>query len=186
MTRIPIIPTIIVVVAAATMVGLGIWQLGRADEKAKLLAEFAQAQQLDALVPYPQADGENWFRRSVATCTAVLSQEAVSGTAQNGAKGWAHRARCTLESGAEATVDIGFSQSPNSPEWSGGTVSGRIAPGPRLVADPPVADLYPLAKPDPAELPDNHLAYAFQWFFFALTAIAIYGFALRSRMKKRD
>ena len=43
-----------------------------------------------------------------------------------------------------------------------------------LIAQPP-----PL--PDPAALPNNHLAYAGQWFFFALTALMIYVVALRRR-----
>ena len=56
-----------------------------------------------------------------------------------------------------------------------------IAPGPRLVADPPVAGLQPMARPDPGDLPNNHLTYAGQWFFFALTALIIYVLALRRR-----
>ena len=57
-----------------------------------------------------------------------------------------------------------------------------IAPGPRLVADPPRAGLLPLQRPDPAELPNNHIAYAWQWFFFALTALVIYALAVRKRV----
>ncbi|HBM05474.1 MAG TPA: threonine synthase, partial [Erythrobacter sp.] len=44
-----------------------------------------------------------------------------------------------------------------------------------------VAGLAPLAPPDPRDLPNNHLAYAGQWFFFALTALIIYILALRRR-----
>ena len=50
---------------------------------------------------------------------------------------------------------------------------------PELVADPPVAGLQANAPPDPRDLPNNHMAYAFQWFFFAITALVIYGLALR-------
>ena len=38
--RVPIIPTIIVIAAALTMVGLGIWQLGRKAEKEALIARY--------------------------------------------------------------------------------------------------------------------------------------------------
>ena len=38
-----------------------------------------------------------------------------------------------------------------------------------------------MAAPDPRDLPNNHLAYAGQWFFFALTALVIYILALRRR-----
>ena len=41
--NLPIIPTILVVSAAGVMVALGIWQLGRADEKAALIAEYDAA-----------------------------------------------------------------------------------------------------------------------------------------------
>ena len=51
----------------------------------------------------------------------------------------------------------------------------------RLVAEVPQAGLRPLAAPDPGDLPNNHLAYAGQWFFFALTALVIYVLALRRR-----
>ena len=67
------------------------------------------------------------------------------------------------------------------PEWQGGSVEGIVAPGPRLVAGRPAAGLAPLAPPDPADIPNNHLAYAGQWFFFALTALVIYLLALRRR-----
>ena len=41
--RIPILPTIIVVAAVATMIGLGIWQLERKEWKEALIAEARQA-----------------------------------------------------------------------------------------------------------------------------------------------
>ena len=185
--RIPIIPTIFVIAAAATMVALGIWQLGRADEKAALIAQYEAGLDEEESVAFPQSgDAEEiWFRRSSVDCDRVLASEPVAGTAANGAKGWVMRVTCE-GGGSKYQVDLGFSQNLTAPEWEGGPVSGIIAPGPRLVADPPVADLYPLAKPDPGDLPNNHIAYAFQWFFFALTALAIYGFAVRARLQKRD
>lgn len=185
--RVPFIPTIIVVAAAMTMVALGIWQLGRADEKAALLERYAAASENADAVPFPvSGEGEqDWFRRSTLDCAEVSSSEPVAGTAANGAKGWAMRVTCaTPSSDATVTVDLGFSRDLALPAWEGGEVTGIIAPGPRLVADPPVAGLYPLAKPDPGDLPNNHLSYAFQWFFFALTALVIYGLALRSRSRK--
>jgi cytochrome oxidase assembly protein ShyY1 len=41
--------------------------------------------------------------------------------------------------------------------------------------------LSPSRAPDPSSVPDNHLAYAVQWFAFAAMAIVIYAFALRRR-----
>lgn len=189
--QLPILPTIFVIAAAATMVALGIWQLGRADEKAALIAQYSSASALSEEVDFPIAgEGEDvWFRRSSVSCIEVIDVAPVSGTAANGAKGWAIRVGCrTSAAQAPVTVDLGFAQTLGDDDWTqgGGKVTGVIAPGPRLVADPPAADLYPLAKPDPSDLPNNHLAYAGQWFFFALTALVIYGFALKSRLKKRD
>lgn len=188
MNRIPIIPTIIVLAAAGVMVWLGFWQLGRADEKAELIAQAQSALANDIEVEFPLSGDERkkWFRRSQVECGEIAGIEAKAGTSAKGAKGWVLRAKCANSEGGPAFfVDLGFSRSPDRPDWDGGTVIGVIAEGPRLVADPAVAGLQPLASPDPKDLPNNHLAYAGQWFFFALTALFVYGFAVRSRMRKR-
>ena len=39
--KLPIIPTILVALAVATMIGLGIWQLDRMRQKETLLAAYA-------------------------------------------------------------------------------------------------------------------------------------------------
>jgi surfeit locus 1 family protein len=183
--RVPIIPTIIVAAAVATMIALGIWQLGRRAEKEALLARYEAAADAGEIVPFPaEGAGEDvLFRRSVLGCNAVESIEAASGTSARGQKGWVHRARCVEGQHNVIAVDLGFSRDLAAPAFSGGTVTGTIAPGPRLVADPPVAGLEPNAKPDPGDLPNNHLAYAGQWFFFALTALVIYVLALRRRRR---
>lgn len=84
-----------------------------------------------------------------------------------------------------ADVVLGWSQSADPVAWSGGWVAGTVVPtgelGFKIVADPPLAGLEPNAKPDPGDLPNNHLAYAVQWFFFAATALVIYVLALRRR-----
>ena len=70
--------------------------------------------------------------------------------------------------------------------WNGGRVEGTYlanrVKGPRLIADPPLAGLEANAKPDPNDIPNNHLSYAVQWFLFALTALVIYALALRKRL----
>lgn len=179
--RVPMIPTIIVLAAVATMIALGVWQLGRRAEKEALIARYAAAARASAPVPFPlgQAGEDVLFRRSEVACSPVIRIEAVSGTAASGAKGWVQRATCA----SGARVDLGFSRDPGPPAFSVGTLTGVIAPGPRLVADPPLAGLEPMARPDPGDLPNNHLAYAVQWFFFALTALVIYVLALRRRRR---
>lgn len=183
--RIPIFSTIVVIAAALTMVGLGIWQLGRKTEKEALIARYQAALQQSAEVPWPApADyGRDMFRRTTIDCKQVRGIDAIAGRSANGNSGWVHVARCA-HAGGEADVTIGWSQSPQAPAWAGGRVTGRIASYGdtiRLVAETPQAGLRPLAAPDPGDLPNNHLAYAGQWFFFALTALVIYVLALRRR-----
>ena len=181
--RIPIVSTIIVLAAVATMIGLGVWQLGRKAEKEVLIERYEAAAGASETVAFPVAgDGADvWFRHSAVECLGAPVVEPVAGTAANGQKGWVHRATCKTSDGAAVTVDLGYSRDLAKPAWQGGEVTGVIAPGPRLVADPAVAGLQPMAKPDPGDLPNNHLAYAVQWFFFAITALVIYVLALRRR-----
>ncbi|OZA94345.1 SURF1 family cytochrome oxidase biogenesis protein [Altererythrobacter sp. H2] len=190
MRKIPIVPTLVVLLAVAIMIALGVWQLGRAEEKDALLQRYAAAGASTDAVAWPingDAAERVLYRRSRITCESLSAMKQVAGTAASGARGWAHRATCTLPGGeASALVDIGWSAVPNPAAWTGGQVSGIMAPGPRLVADPPLAGLEPLARPDPRELPNNHLSYAVQWFLFALTALVIYGIALRRRWRDRS
>lgn len=185
--RIPIFSTIVVIAAVLTMIGLGIWQLQRKGEKEALIARYEAALQDSAEVPWPApADyARDMFRRTSVVCNKVLGIDSISGKSASGRSGWVHVARCAQQ-GGEADVTIGWSQSPQPPAWTGGRVTGRIASygdTVRLVAATPQAGLQPLAKPDPGDLPNNHLAYAVQWFFFAATALVIYVLALRRRQR---
>ena len=183
----PPVATILVALSAIIMVALGFWQLGRADEKEALLARYAVAGDIAEPVPYPRTQAaatEALYRRSEVICDRVLERRATAGTSTNGARGWAQVARCALRDGGETDIAIGWTRGPEGPTWTGGEVEGIVAPGPRLVADPARAGLIPLMPPDPADTPNNHLAYAGQWFFFAITALVIYALALRRR--KRD
>ena len=186
----PIVPTLLVLAAVATMIALGLWQLRRADEKAALLARYASVATLPGAVPWPQGEAAReaaLYRRSAVNCTQVLAMRETAGRSAQGQSGWAHVARCRLADGAEAEIALGWSRQPHAPEWSGGPVTGFVAPagedGVRLVARPAQAGLAPLARPDPRDLPNNHLAYAGQWFFFALTALVVYVLALRRRAR---
>ncbi len=184
MQRLPVIPTVLVAVAVATMIALGFWQLGRLDEKEALIATYRQAEAMRDPVPWPRGEDamrNALYRRATLRCSRVIESSARAGTSARGTPGWAQTARCQLAGGGEAMVMLGWTRAPDGPPWAGGTVTGTIAPGPRLVADPPLAGLSALEKPDPAEIPNNHLAYAWQWFFFAATALVIYVLALRRR-----
>ena len=176
--------TVIVLAAVATMIALGIWQLGRSDEKEALITRYSSVSEDAATVAWPQTEKEvtaRLFQPSEVECTRVTARRTTAATSAAGAKGLSQIATCELAEGGEAEVVLGFTRQPVEGTWAGGTVSGLIAPGPRLVASPPVAGLEPVARPDPNDLPNNHLAYAGQWFFFALTALVIYILALKRR-----
>ncbi len=187
MTRkVPIVPTLIVLAACATMIALGFWQLDRKAQKEALLARYAQAQTMSSAIPWPSpADYESaLYRHARVDCTRVLGIDATAGRSESGVSGWAHIARCRYNGPGAVDIALGWSRSPESPRWGGGEVGGMIGPYGKvvkLVASPPQAGLEQLAMPDPADIPNNHLAYAGQWFFFALTALVIYMLALRRR-----
>jgi cytochrome oxidase assembly protein ShyY1 len=56
----------------------------------------------------------------------------------------------------------------------------------RLVAASAPPGLEPSAPPSLSTIPNNHRSYAAQWFAFALTALVIYGLAVRKRLTDRS
>jgi len=184
--RFPVFATLLVLAAVAVMLRLGFWQLDRLHQKEALLARYAAAQRDPAPVPWPvvaaQVDA-SLYRRSAIDCAAVRDAGWKAGTSAGGEPGLARFVTCRTAQGGDALAVIGWSRAPTSPDWRGGRVSGVIAPGPRLVADPPLAGLQANARPDPGNIPNNHLSYAVQWFLFAATALVIYGIALWKRLR---
>ena len=196
--RIPILPTLLVAAAVAVMIGLGIWQIERAEWKSSLLERYAEAAGLPAIAwPAGSTDDElHYFRKSGARCEEVQSWRPTSGQNRRGEAGWSFIATCRIARGAEAgsgagdqmQVDMGWSRSNRSPDWRGGEVSGTIAPdsrhGIRLISDRAAPGFQPSGTPSPATIPNNHLFYAAQWFFFAAAAALIYLLALRRRNRR--
>lgn len=183
--RLPLFPTLLVLAAVAVMIRLGFWQLDRLHQKEALLARYHQAETMSAESPWPvgpAAAEAALYRRSRVECLEVTGAASVSGRNRQGEAGIAHAVDCRLPGGGTARVVLGWSRDPKAPDWRGGLVTGTIAPGPRLVADPPQAGLEANAHPDPSDLPNNHLSYAVQWFLFAAVAVVIYGLALRKRL----
>ena len=191
MGRLPIIGTVLVLAAVATMVGLGVWQLQRAEWKNGLLDSYASASDLPPISypAVPDPDNPPYFRKSSVNCLAVTGWRSTSGRNINGKSGWAHIAQCRT-AGAEgpgAQVVAGWSARPDDPSWDGGVVDGIIAPDSqniiRLVASEPVAGLQKSQPPSLQDVPNNHLSYAVQWFLFAGIALIIFLIALRGRRK---
>ena len=190
LSRIPLLPTIVVAMAATIMALLGFWQLDRMRQKEALLASYAssEGQGADAAWPaVPAAAQGLLFRRSRFDCRPAGPAQAVAGHNAQGATGWAHIQSCVLPGGQRAQLVLGWARDLEPRQWAGGEVTGTIAPGAgqevRLVADPPLAGLEASAKPDPRSIPNNHWSYAVQWFLFAGVALVIYALVLRKRLK---
>jgi len=205
MRRIPIVPTIIVLLAALLMVRLGFWQIHRLHEKEALLARYAANQTkppLPLVALFPVID-DALYRRTSAYCLTVTNWLAEAGRGTDGTPGWRHIAACrTGAEGPGILVDMGISADSAAPAWKGGPVRGRLtwapssqpliarlfgrppAPTPMIVSDVAAPGLRPTAQPNPADIPNNHLSYAVQWFLFAAVALIIYGVALWQRARK--
>lgn len=199
MRRIPVLPTLLVALAVAAMIALGLWQLLiRLPEKEaqlrRLAANPARPPLAFPLVP----DDSLLFRRAFGTCrppTAIRLAGA-------GVAGFRAIADCRADArGARMTVQLGTVRDPKATiVWRGGNVRGYLThpPDPRplivtlfdhaprplmLVADTPPPGLARNRPPDIAAVPNNHLAYAGQWFLFAAVASVIYALALRRRRR---
>ena len=191
--RIPILPTIVVMIAVGIMIRLGFWQIGRMHQKEALLVRYAAAERFSSDV-LPAKFGEDrdavLYRHTAFSCGQVSAPSGIAGLSVKGESGIAHTVQCqaaTDGASVPVTVTLGWSTNPAQPVWGGGPVVGIIAPmgkaGVRVVADPPLAGLAANARPDPKDLPNNHWSYAIQWFLFSLTALVIYGLALRKRLR---
>jgi surfeit locus 1 family protein len=200
MRRIPILATLVVAMAIAAMIALGIWQLRRARWKEDLLAQYSAAAAMPAVDLDPLLDGRAHlpplsFRRALVSCEA-RDQDADIHAGRNlqdmvgqvyvipcrpGASGLAGRLR----------VNMGWSERPDGPRRLSlhGLVAGRLSvvgeDGPVMLtaatAPPP---LVPSQPPAIESIPNNHMSYAFQWFFFAAAATVIFVLALRRRNRR--
>jgi len=205
--KLPLLPTIVVGLAIATMIALGIWQLQRKAEKEALIALYAANANKPAIafpMTAPVRDTE-MFRKSTVNCLEVVDWQSVSGRDIKGATGFQYIADCkTGAEGPGALVALGIADRPDlKPDWKGGMVSGTVltepsryniiertfgtipVPLPMIVADTPPAGMRAVAQPDPKSVTNNHLSYAVQWFFFAAAALVIYLLALRRRQSGR-
>ena len=188
----PLIPTIVVGIAAATMVALGFWQIDRAHDKEALLGRYAAAQQLPpvAFPTSPTAKAElPLFRRATATCESPRPHRVAGGRNRSGENGYVQIVGCgTGAERSEIFVELGWSRDPGAKfQWSGGRVEGIVAPDSRnqvrLVASEAPAGLQASAPPSLETIPNSHRFYAVQWFLFAGLAVLIYVLAVRKRTR---
>ena len=204
MKRLPLIPTLIVALAVAAMIALGVWQLQRATWKEALIARYIANRNRPPMAYPPLAPvaDEAMFRKARVTCLSVTGWRVTGGSTLTGQPGYRHIAECrTGAEGPGALIDMGLAADPQfRPKWTGGVVDGLITTEPSttsligklfshapplrplLVADVPAPGLAASAPPSTDDIPNNHRAYAVQWFVFAGLAVAIYGLAVRKRM----
>ena len=205
MRRVPLLPTLLVGLAILIMIAMGVWQIQRKGEKEAQLALYAAnltkpEMAFPSIAPVP--DGV-LFRRSAAHCLEVTGWRIEGGRALSGRTGYRQIASCrTGAEGPGLLVDMGVTRDPLfKPDWKGGAVSGWIATEPehgsligRLFSKPPVPrallisaaaapGLEPTQPPGVGDIPNNHLAYAVQWFVFAGIAGIIYAIALKRRRR---
>ena len=203
--RWPLIPTLLVLAAVAVMIALGVWQLQRKSEKEALIALYQRNMAMSSLVTYPElppVPDAMLYRKSSVVCLEPVRWDPRSGTDRKGRSGIRMIADCrTGAEGPGVLVDVGIGDDFAPPKWSGGIVQGTIVPGPgqpsvmqrlmgkavparaMLVADAPVAGLRASGVPSADDTPNNHLAYAVQWFLFAAAALVIYILAVRRRLR---
>ena len=190
--RLPLLATLVVAAAAAIMIALGVWQLGRAKEKDALIARYRAAQNLPVIAYPSSALGDAdlpLFRRAEGHCLRPVTRRVTAGRNRAGEPGYAVIIECsTGAEGPGIAVELGWTSNPKAAApWRGGSISGVIAPDRktrmRLVAEsPPVPGLQPSAPPSLEVIPNNHRSYAVQWFLFAALALLIYGLAVRQRL----
>ncbi|HET9509530.1 MAG TPA: SURF1 family protein [Sphingomonas sp.] len=202
MKRWPLIPTIVVGLAIAAMIGLGIWQLQRRQEKEAALVRLAANVDLaPVLFPASGVGDDLLFRKSAIDCLGVTDLTRQSGRTADGKPGWRVIAACRTPGAGVVPVQLGIARDfAATPDWSGGPVTGFLSHAPdsrplisglfdhspkrlMLVSDAAPIGLTANPAPDLSAVPNNHLAYAVQWFLFAGIAAAIYVIAVRRRRR---
>ena len=192
--RVPIVPTILVALAVAAMISLGLWQVRRAEWKQGLIDRYAGSEALPPITwpeAWPAKDKLPLFRHATGYCEQVTAMRSTAGENRSGEIGYVHIADCAAAPGGPAmSVEIGWSKNPNAAiEWKGGPVSGIIvsdrAQQMRLVSATAAPGLEPSKVPSASTIssvtPAGHKGYAATWFAFAAIALIIYGLALRRR-----
>jgi cytochrome oxidase assembly protein ShyY1 len=195
--RLPIIPTIVVVAAAALMVWLGVWQLQRAKLHKAQLASFVAASRKPPIA-FPTIPIRNYdtllYRYATGNCLRVVGRRTSVGENRSGEPGFVIIFDCaTGAEGPGMSVEVGWSKNPNArTTWNGGLVSGVIVGDDktrfRLVSATAAPGLEAVTPPKPSVKvsPARNKGYAATWFAFALIALIIYGLAVRKRSKEAN
>lgn len=201
--RFPVIPTVITAVGIIILCGLGRWQLERREWKHDLIARLTAAPNLPPVTPAEfraamMGDLSVQYRRANIDCFAGPKKpyDLRPGSSASGDSGFFVIVSCrpnalppdiVAVAGWTRRVDAQDQVITLDYQLSGIIIErpyGDAPNRPRFMLIPDTA-IPPLARPrqpSAADLPDNHLAYAGQWFGLAIALAAIYGLWLRRRM----
>jgi len=207
MRRIPIIPTLVVLLALGTMIALGIWQLQRARWKEQLLQTYQSSRNAPDLYGLPVgADPDRIaFRHAHILCRVTTKETLLGGVDAKGRTGFRAIVGCALIDGRIVMADLGWKAIDARPQLPaiGQRIEGRglLIPDEvlarRVLGDKPgtvpllvvldggVPGLSASVPPSIEMIPNNHRSYAVQWFLFAAVALVIYAIALWKRTRGR-
>jgi cytochrome oxidase assembly protein ShyY1 len=191
--RLPVIPTILVACLVAALISAGIWNLRRVGVHQAEIAKFEAASRLPP-VSYPNTPMKTaelpMYRYATGNCLRAVDRRTSAGENASGEPGFVVIFDCaTGAEGPGISVQVGWSKYPNDvTPWKVGLVSGVIVPDNktriRLVSESAAPGLESNARPRPSVSvsPAQNRGYAIQFFAFALTALIIYGLAVRKRL----
>jgi surfeit locus 1 family protein len=201
---VPLLPTLLVAALVAVLAGLGVWQLQRREWKADLIAQLEAAQTLPLLEPIDfqramQGEASVQYRRAELPCSPgkVLPYDLKGGSSIGGKSGYLVLVSCrpnrqppdiVAVAGWTKRADAGRTDIIVDTIFKGLVIERPYGDAPgrpqfMLIPDTAVPPLLPSRMPTPADLPDNHLSYAGQWFGLALVLVAIYAIWLRRRLR---
>ncbi|WP_164156773.1 SURF1 family protein [Sandarakinorhabdus rubra] len=200
--RIPLIPTLITVIGVLVLCGLGRWQLERREWKRDLIARLEAAGTLPPVSPSEFARAMQGtlsvqYRRAEIGCHAGPKRpyDLRPGSSAGGTSGFYVVVSCRPNDLPPDIVAVaGWTRRADARdkvlnldhELAGVVIEnpyGKEPGRPRfmLIPDSAIAPLGRPRQPRAADLPDNHLAYAGQWFGLAVALAFIYGLWLRRR-----
>lgn len=192
----PLLPTLVVLIAVPAMLTLGFWQLERRAWKEALLADLAGRQAAGATIDLPAGEplaGDLNFRSALVRCVfpASASPVVTAGRNLHGASGYSYLLPC--DDNGRLLVNVGWAARPGlrpaatAADAGTGTarateVAGMLVrqpargggPAYHLIARDPLPPLEASAPPSVDSIPNNHLSYAVQWFAFAAALSSIY------------
>lgn len=192
MKRLPVAATLLTLIMLPILVGLGVWQLERRTWKEGVIAAAHSAERQPPLAGRDLADAlasgaPLSFRRAVLACRPGPARPAGirGGESAAGDAGYFVLFDCADPSAPGVVAVAGWTQLPMAnalvlpARLAGRLVARSDAASPAasaylLVAQDPVPPLAAPRLPSGEDLPNNHLAYAIQWFAFALTLAVVY------------